>query len=107
MSGHGNTWGHVRCLRRGPHAGAGVVFLVPVKVFCKVMDYAWEVEDAMSSHMSGWGVSKHIEMCLWALPLLCSVLWPGLVWSPLPSQLPVLLVPFCYVGLGEGMQIPG
>ena len=71
------------------------------------MDYAWELEDAMSSHMSGWGVSKHIEMCLWALPLLCSVLWPGLVWSPLPSQLPVLLVPFCYVGLGGGMLIPG
>ena len=79
MSGHGNTWGHVRCLRRGPRAGAGVVFLVPVKVFCRGLGFASVSEcvglcrlcQGMLGHVvSLWGVSKHTELCLWALPLL-------------------------------------
>ena len=36
-----------------------------------------------------WGVSKYVGVCLWALPLLCSVLQSGLVPSPpcLPCSL--------------------
>lgn len=50
------------------------------------MDYAWEVEDAMSSHVSGWGVSKHIVSMGSAFALFCTVAWSGLS----PFQLPVL-----------------
>ena len=66
----------------GVSARADVVSEVPIKVFCKVMDYAWEVEDAMSSHVSGWGVSKHIVSMGSAFALFCTAAWSGLL-SPL------------------------
>ena len=55
--------------------------------------------------VSCWGVSKHVELCLWALSLLYSVLQPGLFHPPFPlsSQLPVLLAPFllCWAWRGN------
>ena len=107
-------WGHVRCLRRGPSVGLGVMSLVPVKVFCRGLSFASMSEcvglcrpcQGILGHVvSFWAVSKHCE-CVYGL-CLCSVLCCGLIWSLLPSQLPVLLVPFCCVGVGKGMQIPG
>lgn len=110
MSGHGNTWGHVRCLRRGPRAGAGVVSLVPVKVFRRGLGFASMSEcvglcrlcRGMLGHVvSFWGVSKHTELCLWVLPLLFSVLRPGLVPSPLPASCALSLILLCWAWRGN------
>ena len=110
MSGHGNTWGHVRCLRRGPRAGAGVVSLVPVKVFHRGLGFASMSEcvglcrlcRGMLGHVvSFWGVSKHTELCLWVLPLLFSVLRPGLVPSPLPASCALSLILLCWAWRGN------
>ena len=60
--------------------------------------------------VSCWGVSKHIGLCLWGLPLLYSVLQPDLVPPTSPFlPVPLFIVPFqAILGLEEKCRpLPG